>query len=103
MSRCPLSISPSMKSPFVLAMPRDARLWAVIGQPGMSDLPVGDYGNDKPRTPRSCARAPFHVNEWLLLRNECGGLATVGEHFAPAARGSCLRRFLATPLHEMIF
>ena len=39
----------------------------------------------------------------LPSRNECCGLATVDEHLSSAAAGSCSRRFLATPLNEMIF
>lgn len=38
-----------------------------------------------------------------LLRNECCGRATVCQHLTSGRPGSCSRRFLATPLNEMIF
>jgi hypothetical protein len=38
----------------------------------------------------------------LLLRHDCCLTATVLEHLTVAAASSCLRRFLATPLHEII-
>src|ERR1700675_1240892 len=41
-------------------------------------------------------------NTWLPPRNDCCVLATVPEDLTVPAAGSCLRRFLATPLHEII-
>src|SRR5215472_3678485 len=55
------------------------------------------------KRPKAVQPSRPSVNEWLPSRNECCGLATVGEHLASVGAGSCLRRFLATPLHEMIF
>jgi hypothetical protein len=38
----------------------------------------------------------------LLQRHDCCLEATSCEHLASAPAGSCLRRFLATPLYEMM-
>jgi hypothetical protein len=43
------------------------------------------------------------AEEWLPQRNDCCAIATIREHLAAAVPGSCSRRFLATPLHEMMF
>jgi len=40
---------------------------------------------------------------WLPQCNDCCAVATAGEHLASALASSCLRRFLATPLYEIIF
>jgi hypothetical protein len=39
---------------------------------------------------------------WLPGCNECCVNATVAEHLMDNAAGSCARRYLATPVHEII-
>jgi hypothetical protein len=40
--------------------------------------------------------------QWLPLRHDCCADATVLEHLTVSTSNPCLRRFLATPLHEII-
>jgi hypothetical protein len=40
--------------------------------------------------------------QWLPARHDCCFAATVLEHLTVIAAGSCVRRFLATPLYEII-
>jgi hypothetical protein len=42
------------------------------------------------------------VTKWLPLRHVCCLIATVNEDLTLIPTGSCVRRFLATPLHEII-
>jgi hypothetical protein len=39
---------------------------------------------------------------WLPPRHDCCATATPCEHLTSKAAGACARRFLATPLHEII-
>jgi hypothetical protein len=39
---------------------------------------------------------------WWLLGHDCCWLATVSEHLGQQGPGYCLRRFLATPLAEIL-
>jgi hypothetical protein len=39
---------------------------------------------------------------WLLLRHDCCLTATLSEDLTVIAASSCARRFLATPLDEII-
>jgi hypothetical protein len=41
-------------------------------------------------------------SQWLPGCNECGVNATLDELLADKPAGSCARRYLATPLHEII-
>src|SRR5262245_30131768 len=54
-------------------------------------------------SPPGCDFLSKIVSKWLLPCHVCCGRATVGEHLASAAGGPGSRRFLATPLHEMMF
>src|ERR1700757_2238641 len=58
----------------------------------------GDAGS-----PRGCGVPPDIVFKWLLPCHVCCMLATVGEHLASPGAPIASRRFLATPLHEMMF
>lgn len=65
-------------------------------------LPVADlrrYSQAKGRSP--CDR-PFALPKGLLRGNDCGLGATVAEHLTLISARSRLRRFFATPLHEII-
>jgi hypothetical protein len=44
----------------------------------------------------------FAGRQWLPRSHDCGLAATVPEDLTLITAGSCLRRFLATPLHEII-
>src|ERR1043165_9809173 len=61
-------------------------------------------GPRKARTRVRCAASGARVRDslWLPDCNECGSNATPHEHLAQKPAGSCMRRYLATPLHEII-
>ena len=46
---------------------------------------------------------PWKRSKWLPPRHDCCGAATLGEDLTLITGSSCPRRFLATPLHEIIF
>jgi hypothetical protein len=43
----------------------------------------------------------MYAGPWLMS-HDCGLVATVSEHLTDIAATACLRRYLATPLHEII-
>src|SRR5450755_1176593 len=47
-------------------------------------------------------RSRFWPQPWLLPRHDCCEPATLGEHSGQERPGYCLRRYLATPLRDII-
>ena len=76
-----------------------------------ANAPARSQASSTPRPLRSstgvsgsCHRSRVRGgHQWLPRRNDCCGFTTYREHLALATGASCLRRFLATPLHEMMF